>query len=139
MKLLRHKTNKETELVTMYDKWMYVLNNLSILMQRPAALQERVFTRLFEQAEISKFNKQELKMYEDSVNAYRDIVNAIRTAEKKKYAEGHVDGEAEGLAKGRKEGRTEVAKTMLNKGMSTEIVAEMTGLSIDELQQILNS
>lgn len=139
MKLLRHKTNKETELVTMYDKWMYVLNNLSILMQRPAALQERVFTRLFEQAEISKFNKQELKMYEDSVNAYRDIVNAIRTAEKKKYAEGHVDGEADGLAKGRKEGRTEVAKTMLNKGMSTEIVAEMTGLSIDELQQILNS
>lgn len=78
-------------------------------------------------------------MYEDSVNAYRDIVNAIRTAEKKKYTEGHVDGEAEGLAKGRKEGRTEVAKTMLNKGMSTEIVAEMTGLSIDELQQILNS
>lgn len=78
-------------------------------------------------------------MYEDSVNAYRDIVNAIRTTEKKKYAEGHVDGEAEGLAKGRKEGRTEVAKTMLNKGMSTEIVAEMTGLSIDELQRILNS
>ena len=27
-------------------------------------------------------------MYEDSVNAYRDIVNAIRTAEKKKFAEG---------------------------------------------------
>lgn len=114
---------------------------------RPAALQERVFTRLFEQAEISKFNKLELKMYEDSVNAYRDIVNAIRTAEKKKYAEGHVDGEAEGLAKGlakgreegRTEGITEVAKTMLNKGMSTEIVAEMTGLSVDELQRILNT
>lgn len=67
----------------MYDKWMYVLKNLSNLMQRPAALQERVFTRLFEQAEIAKFNKQELKLYEDSVNAYRDIVNAIRTAEKK--------------------------------------------------------
>lgn len=29
---------KETELVTMYDKWMYVLKNLSKLMQRPAAL-----------------------------------------------------------------------------------------------------
>lgn len=25
---------KETELVTMYDKWMYVLKNLSRLMQR---------------------------------------------------------------------------------------------------------
>jgi len=47
---------KETELVTMYDKWMYVLKNLSRLMQRPAALLERIFTRLFEQAEISKLN-----------------------------------------------------------------------------------
>ena len=37
------------------------------------------FKRLFG----SEFNKQELKSYEDSVNAYRDIVNAIRTAEKK--------------------------------------------------------
>ena len=34
----------------------------------------------------------------DSVNAYRDIVNAIRTAEKKKFAEGHAEGHAEGLA-----------------------------------------
>ena len=34
----------EDQLVTMYDKWMFVLKNLSVLMERPAALQERVFT-----------------------------------------------------------------------------------------------
>ena len=28
---------KETELITMYDKWMYVMKNLSNLMQRPIA------------------------------------------------------------------------------------------------------
>ena len=112
---------KETELVTMYDKWMFVLKNLSKLMQRPAALQERVFTRLFEQAEIAKFNQQEQKLYEDSMNAYRDIVNAIRTAEKTKFAER------------RAEGFMEVAKKMLDKGMSAEVVADMTGLSLDEV------
>ena len=48
------------------------------------------FKRLFG----SEFNKQELKSYEDSVNAYRDIVNAIRTAEKKKFAEGRAEGRA---------------------------------------------
>ena len=115
---------KETELVTMYDKWMFVLKNLSKLMQRPAALQERVFTRLFEQAEIAKFNQQEQKLYEDSMNAYRDIVNAIRTAEKTKFAEGH----AEGIA--------EVAKKMLDKGMSAEVVADMTGLSLNEVSSL---
>lgn len=40
-------------------------------------------------------DQQELKLYEDSVNAYRDIVNAIRTAEKKKIAEGRAEGRAE--------------------------------------------
>ena len=140
----------ESELVTMYDKWMYVLKNLSRLMQRPAALQERVFTRLFEQAEIAKFNNEELKLYEDSMNAYRDIVNAIRTAEKTKYAEGEDDGmakglaerlekgRAEGLEKGRTEGITKVAINMLGKGMPAELVAEMTGLPIDEVQRIQN-
>ena len=43
--------------------------------------------------EIPKFDNQERKLYEDSVNAYRDIVNAIRTAEKKKFAEGMAKGE----------------------------------------------
>lgn len=82
----------EEELVTMYDKWMYVLKNLSRLMERPAALQERVFTRLFEQAEIAKFNAIDLKAYENSMNAYRDIVNAINTARKDSFSEGKAEG-----------------------------------------------
>ena len=42
--------------------------NLSGLMSRPAALQERIFTRVFEQAEIAKFSSLELKQYEDSIS-----------------------------------------------------------------------
>ena len=114
----------ENELETMYDKWMFVLKNLSSLMKRPSSLQERVFTRLFEQAEISKFNPQELKSYEDSVNAYRDIVNAIKTAEKKKFAEGKAEGKAE------------IARAMLAKGMDMEVISELTGISIGELKDL---
>lgn len=54
--------------------------------------------------EIPKFDNQERKLYEDSVNAYRDIVNAIRTAEKKKFAEGMAKGEK--AAKVNKEHKT---------------------------------
>ena len=123
---------KEAELVTMYDKWMYVLKNLSSLMSRPMALQERVFTRLFEQAEISKFNPQELRLYEDSVNAYRDIVNAIKTAEKKKFAE----GKAEGRAEGRAEGKIEVAQRLLDMGMSIGDIVMATGLTSEEISAL---
>lgn len=87
------------------------------------------FKRLFG----SEFNEQELKLYEDSINAYRDIVNAIRTAEKKKFAEGR----AEGLAEGRAEGLIEVAKKMLGNGMSADVVAEMTGLTLDKVSSLI--
>lgn len=79
------------------------------------------FKRLFG----SEFNEQELKLYEDSINAYRDIVNAIRTAEKKKFAEG------------RAEGIVEVAKKMLEKGMSANLVAEITDLSPDKVSSLI--
>ena len=75
------KFNKtEEELDTLYDKWLYVLKNLSRLDKRPTALKEKVFTKLFEEAEIAKFTPTELKEYEDSLKAYRDVKNSIDTA-----------------------------------------------------------
>ena len=101
-------------------------------MDRPAALQERVFTRLFEQAEISKFNPTELKLYEDSVNAYRDIVNAIRTAEKKKYAEGRAEGRAEGIDSQ----KMDTARMMLADGEPVAKIMRYTGLSVQQIEAL---
>lgn len=123
---------KEEELVTMFDKWMYVLKNLSRLLERPAALQERVFTRLFEQAEIAKFNDNELKAYEDSMNAYRDIVNAINTARKDSFAEGKVKGRAEGMAKR----NIEIARSMLGNDESINKIMLYTGLSKEDIESL---
>ena len=69
-----HKT--EQELDTLFDKWMFVLKNLARLMERPTALQERVFNRLFEAAEIAQFSKENLYAYEESLKVYRDLKNA---------------------------------------------------------------
>lgn len=133
------KFNKvEAELETMYDKWMYVLKNLSRLLERPAALQERVFTKLFEQAEIAKFNAQELKAYEESMNAYRDIVNAINTEGKIKYAEGREDGRAEGRAEGMEKRNIEIARNMLGNGESIDKIMLYTGLSKEDIEKILS-
>lgn len=78
------KFNKrENELRDMFDKWLFVLRNLSRLMSRPEALQERVFTKLFEAAEIAKFTKEQYEAYEDSLKVYRDWKNTIETAELK--------------------------------------------------------
>ncbi len=120
------KFNKtEDQLETMFDKWLFVLRNLSRLFERPKALQEKIFTKLFEQAEIARFSPEEHRGYEDSVKAYRDINNAINTAKK--------EAKAEGKAEGKAEANMDNARKMKADGMSAELISKYTSLSIDEI------
>ncbi len=80
------KFNKtEAELETMFDKWMFVLRNLSGLLERPSALQERVFNRLFKAAEIAAFSPQRRSEYWESLKNYRDWKNVLDTNMKKRF------------------------------------------------------
>ncbi len=127
------KFNKsEDELVTMFDKWLFVLRNLSRLMARPAALQDRIFTRLFEAAEIAKFTKEQYEAYEESLKVYRDWQNTIVTAEQK----GMAKGMAEGIAKGRMEQNIANARSMKLAGLDYEIISQVTGFSKDEIDKL---
>ena len=123
------KFNKSLEeLETLYDKWLYALKNLYKLTQRPKELCDKVFDRLFEEAEIAKFTPQELREYEASKIAYRDIKNSIDTAKR--------EGIAEGMEKGMEKKSHEIAKKMLTKGMDEATVMEITGLSAELIQQL---
>jgi predicted transposase/invertase (TIGR01784 family) len=124
------KFNKtEDELETMFDKWLFVLKNLSRLLDRPKALQERVFKKLFEQAEIAQYTPEERRGYEDSLKAYRDINNAIQSAKKESWSEGR----AEGRAEGRSERDLEIARQMKADGLPTETIAKYTQLTPEEI------
>ena len=59
------------------DKWMYALKNLSRLEERPAALRERVFARLFEAAKIAAYTKEERNQYENDMMTENDYRNTI--------------------------------------------------------------
>ena len=159
------KFNKtEEELDTLYDKWLYVLKNLSRLDERPSALKEKVFTKLFEEAEIAKFTPTELKEYEDSLKAYRDVKNSIDTALEKGREEGMAKGLEKGMAKGLEKGREEgmakgmekglakglekgreegmekeklsTARRLLSMGLSEEQVSTATELLLEEIQKL---
>ena len=131
------KFNKtEDELVTLYDKWLYVLKNLSRLDERPAALKEKVFTKLFEEAEIAKFTPTELKEYEDSLKAYRDVKNSIDTALEKGREEGRAEGREEGREEGKNLKAIQIAKKMLAAGMDMDTIINMTDLSKSEIEKL---
>ncbi|WP_080905296.1 Rpn family recombination-promoting nuclease/putative transposase [Parabacteroides sp. Marseille-P3160] len=127
------KFNKTEDLLeTMFDKWMFVLRNLTRLMERPAALQERVFEHMFRAAEIARFTPQELSEYEESVKAYRDIKNAVDTAHKEGFHEGH----EEGFHEGREEEKKEIARKLKAMGLPAGEIAKSTGLSSEEIEKL---
>ena len=116
------------ELETLYDKWLFALKNLYKLSERPKALRDKVFDRLFEEAEIAKFTKQELREYEASKLAYRDIKNSIDTAKR--------DGLAEGLEKGFEKGKLAMVKAMLANNISVEQIVQISGLPKEKIEQL---
>jgi len=107
---------EEDQLETQFDKWLYVFKHLSQLQDRPRKLQDKVFEKLFESAEIAKFTEEERTAYEESLKYYRDIKNVVDTS--------------------KKEGKIEVARKMKENGMESSIISKMTGLSDDEINEL---
>jgi len=153
------KFNKPLEeLDTLYEKWLYALKNLYKLTQRPKELCDKVFDRLFEEAEIAKFTPQEMREYETSKMAYRDIKNSVDTAKREGIAEGMEKGIKQGMEKGIKQGMEkgikqgmekgmkqgmekgmnlrslEIARKMLAKGIDEVSIMDMTGLTAEEIK-----
>ena len=128
----------EDELETLYDKWLYMLKNLYKLENRPKALRDKVFDRLFQEAEIAKFTPEELREYEDSLKAYRDIKNSIETAKREGIAEGRRVGIAEGRAEGEAMEKKATIKRLLASGASVDIIAIATELTHDNVKLLID-
>jgi len=111
---------QEDELETQFDKWLYVFRHLSNLQDRPPKLQDKVFQKLFEAAEIAQFSPQERAAYEDSLKYYRDLNNVVNTSK------------MEGI----KEGILEVAKEMKANGEPVEKIMKYTNLSKEEIEAL---
>ena len=120
------------KLRTLNDKWLYALKNLPTLGDRPKELRDKIFDKLFAEAEIAKFTKKELREYEDSLKAYRDIKNSLDTAREQGFEKGHEKGRAEG----RDERSFEIAREMLADGESIEKIMRYTGLTETQIRDI---
>ena len=120
------------ELETLYEKWLYALKNLYKLTQRPKELCDKVFDRLFEEAEIAKFTPQEMREYEASKMAYRDIKNSIDTAKQ----EGLAEGMELGMEKGMNQKALDIARNMLADGVDINLIMKYSGLTQEQIEKL---
>jgi len=143
----------ESELQTLFDKWLYALKNLPRLLERPAALQERVFKKFFKVAEIANLNKDDYAKYLESEKIYYDLDGAFRSAAhsgfkqgmKKGIAQGLEQGMAQGLEQGMAQGleqgrmneKRDTVRRLQQLGLSVEQIAQGIGMTEQEVQGLM--
>ncbi len=144
------------ELKTPLDRGLYALKNIKTLRKMPESYTGTPFELLFSVAELAKLTKEEQKMIDEAQKAKWDA-EAIRDyAIKSGRKEGLEQGIKEGIEKGIKEGvkvgvkkgvkrgilegekrkAREMAKSLLEQGVSIEIIAKASKLSADEIQKM---
>ena len=154
----------EDELETDLDKWLYLLKNMSNLLKRPERLRDRIFTKLFDVAELAQLDDEDRIKYIKAMNTERDTYNQIEYAREsgreegleEGHKKGHKEGKEEGLKEGREEGRKEgkeegikegreegskderlkIAMNLIRVGASCEIISQATGLSEEEVSRL---
>lgn len=108
------------------EKLYFCLKNMNSLKEAPAELvKEEYFNSLFEYSALNRLTGEELIEYVKAMTTERDKACQIAYAHDKGVEEGLAKGEARGIAK--------VAKSMLSNGLPVESIAEMTGLTIEQV------
>ncbi|HBX44413.1 MAG TPA: hypothetical protein DEG28_00770 [Porphyromonadaceae bacterium] len=121
-------TKMKTECITGLDKWIYVLKNMENLKEIPFKEEKPIFKKLEQIADLASLSREERRRYDADLRAYRDHFAQINSAKRL--------GERIGEKKGRTEGKIEVVRNMKAKGLSVDMIADITGLSPAEIEKI---
>ena len=98
----------------------------------PAILNEPIFQKGFDIAEVSHLSTEQYDDYLKSVLSYNEAKAVTDTA----FADGKVEGKIEGKIEGEKAKAFDVARTMLAKGFDIDTIAEISTLTTEEIKSL---
>ncbi|MDD5216182.1 MAG: Rpn family recombination-promoting nuclease/putative transposase [Methylococcales bacterium] len=111
---------QEHELETHFDKWVYFLKHLEDFDHIPTILNEPIFQKGFEIAEVSHLSSDQYDDYLKSILSYNETKAVIDTA--------FIDGE--------KKAKRETAKKMIAANFDIDVIAAMTDLTRQEIKAL---
>ena len=145
-------TKEEDECENDFERWIYVLKNMEKLQRLPFKARKAVFEKLEQIVDIAAMSKEDRMKYDESIKVYRDqLVTMEYERQKGKaegFAEGKAEGEATGFAKGKAEGKAEGreegkeaerlknARGMKAAGIAPDLIAQITGLSLETVERL---
>ena len=102
------------------ERRIYLLKNIETLSRLPWAAQSAVFKKLESIADVGAMSRAERLKYDEALKKYRDTISVLEGA--------------------RMEGRMETmmanARKMKAYGLAWDMIAEITGLTIDEVKDL---
>lgn len=104
--------------------------NNSVYLHRQSKMLNNIVQEM--KAEIAQYNEEERREYETSVKNYRDYINTMDYA----HDNGVEEGKAIGMAEGEAKANMDNARKMKAKGFSIADIADITGLSTEEIEKL---
>ena len=113
---------------------------MEIVEQFPCEALDKIFKKLAEYADSKTLTKEEQEKYDNSMmvmwDNYAVYKHAVEKAYKKGYEEEYKIGCEEGIIKGEKKVSKEVALKLLARNYPLDEIADITGLSIEEIKKL---
>lgn len=117
-------TQELDECESLYERLMYALKNMQNWNKMPDNLKEQVFQRLEQLASVANLSEENRIAYDRALDRYR--VNSIVEADVRE--EGRQEGEAKERIKN--------ARAMKAEGIPAAVIARITGLSLEEIEEL---
>ena len=131
---------KKEECVTPLENMIYILKNMNIFDMSPFREENESFRRILDAANLNAMTPKERDVYDEVLKRYRDwrctTEYAIEKAEEKGLKKGLEKGMEKGLEKGKAEEQRLIAANFKKQGVNIETIAQCTGLSIEEINEL---
>ena len=118
--------------------------NMETFQRLPFKARKSVFEKLEQIVDIASLSKEDRMKYDESIKVYRDHLAVLDFAKQEGLELGMRQGMAKGIAKGIEQGKNEGemnerlknARRMKTKGYPIDDIADITGLSTEEINSL---
>lgn len=101
---------------------------------------KELFYKVLDTAEVASLPEEEQMRYESNLKNYMDTMSCIRFAREEGAAEAFDKGVEKGIEKGvvigAEQSKMQIAKSLKAKGFDASLIAECTGLTIEEIEKL---
>lgn len=121
--------------------WIFIIKNMEKLKEMPFVDKNPVFRMLAEKGDLRKLTPEERELYDEDIKVMRDLYATQKWEEEQKRMEiekGRAEGREQGRAEGRAEGKLEIAKNLLAMGIPMDKVVQASGLTEEQISDLMN-